>query len=179
MPRKDIIKRIETPTAHYTIENLKRLAEDNNIQVRRGITKTELLNKLTEANIISPSKNIEVSNIGVYGDAPLSLITSIKQRTPKNAREDLDNYRNYIKTIKTEYLTSTRLKQIQKTLEEKERKAEEEHNRLFTLVESESALREFAKVYTINTIDGYDGRTFLNNAKDSITRVLREIDKLK
>ena len=41
MPRKDIIKRIETPTAHYTIENLKRLAEDNNIQVRRNITKSD------------------------------------------------------------------------------------------------------------------------------------------
>ena len=174
MPRKDIIKRIETPTAHYTIENLKRLAEDNNIQVRRNITKSELLNRLTEANIISPFKNIEVSNIGVFSDAPLSLITSIRQRTPKNAREDLDNYINYIKTIKTEYLTSTRLKQIQKTLEEKERKAKEEHDRLFEARETESALRYFAKVYTINGIEGYDGRTFLNDAENSITRVLRE-----
>ena len=174
-PRKDIIKRIEAPTAYYTIENLKRLAANNNIEVRRGITKTELINRLTEANIISPSKNIEVSNIGVLGDdAPLSLITSIKRETPKNAREDLDNYRNYIQSIKTEYLTSTSPKQIQKTLEKKERKAEEERNRLFTPVVSESALRKFARVYTIKGTDGYDGKTFLNDAKDSITKVLRE-----
>ena len=175
MPRKDIIKGIEAPTAYYTIENLKRLAEDNNIEVRRGITKTELINRLTEANIISPSKSIEVSNIGVYGDdAPLSLITSIKRETPKNAREDLDNYRNYIKNIKTEYLTSTRLKQIRKTLEKKEIQAEEERSRLFTPVVSESALREFARVYTIKGIDGYDGETFLNDAKDGIAKILRE-----
>ena len=175
MPRKDIIKRIEAPTAYYTVENLKRLAANNNIEVRRGITKTELINRLTEANIISPSKNIEVSNIGVYGDdAPLSLITSIKRDTPKNAREDLDNYRNYIQNIKTKYLTSTRLKQIQKTLEKKEKKAEEERNRLFTPFVSESALREFARVYTIKGIDGYDGETFFNDAKDGIAKILRE-----
>ena len=135
MAKKDIVKRIKAPTAYYTIENLKRLAKDNNIQVRRGITKTELINRLTEANIISPSKSIEVSNIGVLGDDDsLPLIASIKRNIPKNAREDLDNYRKYIRNIKTKYLTSRRFKQIQKTLEEKEKKAEEERNRLFTAV---------------------------------------------
>ena len=175
MPRKEIIQRIEEPTAYYTIENLKRLAEDNNIQVRRGITKTELINKLTEANIISPSKSVEVSNIGVLGpNDSLPLIASIERKTPKNAYEDLDNYRKYIQNIKKEYLTSRKLKQIQKTLEEKEKKAVEEHSRLFTPVITQSALNEFANVYTINGNEVYDGLTFLNNAKGSLTRVLRE-----
>ena len=175
MPRKEIIQRIEEPTAYYTIENLKRLAEDNNIQVRRGITKTELINRLTEANIISPSKSVEVSNIGVLGpDDSLPLIASIKRKTPKNAYEDLDNYRKYIQNIKKEYLTSRKLKQIQKTLEEKEKKAVEEHSRLFTPVITQSALNEFANVYTINGNEVYDGLTFLNNAKGSLTRVLSE-----
>ena len=180
MTKKDIIKRIEAPTAYYTIENLKRLAKDNNIQVRRGITKTELINRLTKANIISPSKSIEVSNIGVLGDDDsLPLIASIKRNIPKNAREDLDNYRKYIRNIKTKYLTSRRLKQIQKTLEEKERKAEEERNRLFTAVVSESALNAFARVYTIEGISGYDGETFLNEARYSITKILRENKETK
>ena len=175
MPRKDIIQRIEEPTVYYTVENLKRLAKDNNIEVRRGITKTELINRLTEANIISPSKSVEVSNIGVLGpDDPLALITSVKRKTPRNAHEDLDNYRKYIQNIKREYLTSTRLKQIQKTLEKKERKAGEERSRLFTAVVSKSALKEFAIAYTINGIEGYDGVTFLNVARDSITKILRE-----
>ena len=115
MPRKDIINRLQNPTAYYTIENLKRLAEDNNIQVRRGVTKTELLNRLREDNIITAPRDIEVSIIGVLStDASLELIKSIKQRTPITKREALQDYRNYIKTIKTEYLTSARLKQIQK-----------------------------------------------------------------
>ena len=176
MPRKDIIIRIEEPTAYYTIENLKRLAKDNNIEVRRGITKTELINRLTEANIISPSKSVEVSNIGVLGpDDSLPLLASIKtKRTPKSAYEDLNNYREYIQNIKREYLTSKRLKQIQKTLEEKEKKEEEERNRLFTPVLSLSALNEFANVYTINGNEVYEWRTFFRTAEGSLTRVLRE-----
>ena len=174
MSRKEIIQRIEEPTAYYTIENLKRLAKDNNIEVRRGTTKTELINRLTEANIISPSKSVEVSNIGVLGpDDSLPLIALIKQKTPKNAREDLNNYKQYIGNIKTKTLTSKRLKQLQKTLETKEKKAVEEHSRLFTPVISQSALNEFANVYNINGNEVYDGRTFLNEVRDSITRVLR------
>ena len=101
MPRKDIIKRIEEPTAHYDFENLKRLAKDSNIEVRRGTTKTELINRLTEANIISPSKSVEVSNIGVFGadDYTLPLLALIKRKTPKSAYEDLDNYREIIYEI--------------------------------------------------------------------------------
>ena len=116
MPRKDIIQRIEEPTTFYTIENLKRLAKDNNIEVRRGTTKTELINRLTVANIISPSKSVEVSNIGVFGpdDYTLPLLALIKRKTPKSAYEDLDNYREYIRNIKRGYFTSKRLKQIQK-----------------------------------------------------------------
>ena len=173
MPRKEIIQRIEEPTAFYTIENLKRLAKDNNIEVRRGITKTELINRLTEANIISPSKSVEVSNIG--SDDSLPLLASIKmKKTPKSAYEDLDNYRKYIQNIKREYLTSKRLKQIQKTLEEKEKKEEEERSRLFTPVLCLSALNDFINVYTINGNEVYDGRTFFRTAEGSLTRVLRE-----
>ena len=57
---------------------------------------------------------------------------------------------------------------------EKERRAKEEHDRLFEAKETESALGNFTKVYTINGIEGYDRRTFLKDAEGSITRVLRE-----
>ena len=176
MPRKDIIKRIEEPTAHYTFENLKRLAKDSNIEVRRGTTKMELINRLTEANIISPSKSVEVRNIGVLGpdDYTLPLLASIKtKKTPKSAYEDLDNYREYIRNIKRGYLTSKRLKQIQKTLEKKEKKRKKNVIGYLQPLLSESALREFAIVYAIKGIEGYDGVTFLNEARNSMTKILR------
>ena len=75
MTRRDIIERIENPTAHYTVENLKRLAEDNNIEIRRGQTKRKLIDLLTNANVISPTEKIEVSNLGVMTtpDTPLAF----------------------------------------------------------------------------------------------------------
>ena len=44
----------------------------------------------------------------------------------------------------------------------------------FEVRESNSALRNFAKVYTIDGIEGFDARSFLDSARENITRVLRE-----
>ena len=181
MTKENIITRLRNPTPHYTIESLKRVAVNNNIEVGRNIKKPDLINILQNANLIpttTPGTVVD-SNIGVkFSDASLALIKSIKQRTT-NAREDLMNYRKYIKNLKVEFITSGRFKQIQKTVEEKERGAKEEYDRLFEAKETESALRYFAKVHTINGIEGYDGRTFLNDAENSITRVLRENGQTK
>ena len=44
----------------------------------------------------------------------------------------------------------------------------------FEVRESNSALRNFARVYTIDGIEGFDARSFLNSARENITRVLWE-----
>ena len=44
---------------------------------------------------------------------------------------------------------------------------------MFEVRESISALRNFARVYTINGIEGYEARTFLLYARRNITRILR------
>ena len=44
----------------------------------------------------------------------------------------------------------------------------------FEVRESNSALRNFARVYTFDGIAGFDARSFLNSARENITRVLRE-----
>ena len=49
----------------------------------------------------------------------------------------------------------------------------------FEVRESNSALRNFAKVYTIDGIEGFDARSFLDNARENITRVLRENQQTK
>ena len=43
----------------------------------------------------------------------------------------------------------------------------------FKVEESESALRNFTRVYTINGIERYDAESFLDGARENITRVLR------
>ena len=51
----------------------------------------------------------------------------------------------------------------------------------FEVRESNSALRNFARVYTINGIQGYDAQSFLQDASQNITSVLRNnrITKVK
>ena len=44
---------------------------------------------------------------------------------------------------------------------------------MFEVEESDSALRDFAKVYTINGVEGYDALTFLQYAHHNMTSVLR------
>ena len=49
----------------------------------------------------------------------------------------------------------------------------------FEVIESNSALREFARVYTIDGIEGYDAQSFLDGARENMTRVLRDNRKTK
>ena len=41
----------------------------------------------------------------------------------------------------------------------------------FEVIESNSALRNFARVYTMNGIEGYDARSFLDGARENMTSV--------
>ena len=50
---------------------------------------------------------------------------------------------------------------------------------LFEVRESNSALRNFARVYTINGIEGYDARSFLDGARENMTIVLRDNRRTK
>ena len=52
-------------------------------------------------------------------------------------------------------------------------------NQLFELIESISALREFARVYTVDGIEGYDARSFLDGARENMTSVLRNNRRTK
>ena len=173
MTNKEIIARLENPTEHYTIQALKRLARDNNINVRRTISKPELINILGERNLITTTPiTAQESNMGVMvSNVPMELIRVAKKKA-RNAREDLINYKKYIKNIKSPYLSSSRLKKIFKTLEKKERKAKEEHDRIFTLRKELSAFNNYIDQYVINGSDIYDGLSFLREAKPSIINVL-------
>ena len=184
---KDIIERIENPTKHYTVENLKRLAKDSNIKIRQGQTRQEIIDVLTNANVISPTKKAEVSNLGVMTtpNTSLTLIEKIKKSKLKTPFEDLIAYREYLKHIRRGYLTVARLSKLKRTLEKKERKAREEILKKFIPVKSQSALKEFAIVYTIGreedeeTFKGFDAITFLNMAGITLVPLLKKIKGIK
>ena len=49
----------------------------------------------------------------------------------------------------------------------------------FEVRESNSALRNFAKVYTIDCIEGFDAESFLNDVRENMARVLRNNRRTK
>ena len=54
-----------------------------------------------------------------------------------------------------------------------------EEMKIFKVKESNSALRNFAKVYTIDGKLGYDAKSFLDGARQNITKVVRDNRRTK
>ena len=154
MTNKQIITRLENPTKHYNIQELKRLARDNNINVSRTIKKQELINILGERNLITTTPiAAQESNLGVkFSSVPMELIRVAKKKA-RNAREALINFKHYMKNLKTDYITSSRLKKLTKQLEKKERQAKEEHERIFTPRKELSAFNNYINQYVIDGSD--------------------------
>ena len=181
MTNRAIIQRLENPTDYYTVESLKRLARNNNIDVRRNISKPELINILGERNLITTTPiTAQESNLGVaVSSVPMKIIQTAKKKA-QSAQEALINFKEYIKNIKSPYLTSSRIKKLFKQLEKKEKKAKEEYNRIFTPTKEASAFRNYTNQYVMyNTVTGYPPLEFLSNAKPAIINIFNSNRNIK
>ena len=173
MTNREIIQRLENPTNYYTVESLKRLARSNNIDVRRNISKPELINILGERNLITTTPiTAQKSNLGVMAlNVPMEIIRKAKKKA-QSAREALENFKEYIKNLKSYNISADRLKKLTKQLERKEKKAKEEHDRIFTPTREASAFRNYTNQYVIyNTIANYPPLEFLADAKPAIINI--------
>ena len=181
MTDKAIIQRLENPTYYYTVESLKRLARSNNIDVRRNISKPELINILGERNLITTTPiQAQESNLGVtVKNIPKELKQVVKKKA-RNAKEALINFRQYIKNAKTDYITPSRLKELTKQLEKKTKEAVEEHKRIFTFKKEASAFKSYTNQYVIyNTVLGYPPIEFLLDAKPAVIKFFNSNRNIK
>ena len=146
MTNKDIIERLKNPTKYFSVESLKRLARDNNIEIKRNISKPELIAVLSERNLITTTPiQAKESNLGVmFKNVPTKLIEKAIKKD-KNPIQDLENYKEYIKRLKKENITASKLKKIVKTLEKKEKASRDFENKIFIV--EKSAFRGFTKKY--------------------------------
>ena len=181
MTNKEIIQRLENPTNYYTVESLKRLARNNNIDVRRNISKPELINILGERNLITTTPiTAQESNLGVLvSNVPIELIRKAKKKA-QSAKEALENFKEYIKNLKSYNISADRFKKLTKQLERKEKKAKEEHDRIFTPIREASAFKNYTNQYVIyNTIFNYTASKFLADAKPAITNIFNSNRNIK
>ena len=181
MTNREIIQRLENSTNYYTVESLKRLARNNNIDVRRNIKKPELINILGERNLITTTPiTAQESNLGVLvSNVPIELIRKAKKKA-QSAREALENFKEYIKNLKSYNISADRLKKLTKQLEKKEKKAKEEHDRIFTPTREASAFRNYTNQYVMyNTIANLGPLAFLTYAKSAIINIFNSNRNIK
>ena len=173
MTDRAIIQRLENPTAYYTTESLRRLARNNNIDVRRNISKPDLINILGERDLITttPIKAQEANLWVSVKNIPESLRRAVKKKA-RNLREAVADFKDYIKNLNKDYLTPSRLKKLSQQLEKKINKAEEEEKKLFTPVKEKSALKNYTVQYVIKGEPLYGPNVFLQIAKPYVINIM-------
>ena len=181
MTNREIIQRLEDPTKYYTVESLKRLARNNNIQIPRNISKPDLINVLGERNLITttPITSQEI-NLGVTASkVPIALIQKAKRKF-QDPLKDLKKFKKYIKNIQNYNLDADRLKKLTKQLEKKEKKAKDELNKIFTPIREASAFRSYTNQYVMsNTNLGLGPDKFLEYAKPPIINIFNSNRNIK
>ena len=181
LTNRAIIQRLENPTDYYTVELLKRLARNNNIDVRRNISKPELINILGERNLITTTPiTAQESNLGVLSSkVPIDLIRKAKKKA-QSAKEALEIFKEYIKNLKGYNISANRLKKLSKQLERKEKKATEEKDRIFTPILEASAFKNYTNQYVMyNTEANYEPIEFLAYAKPAILNIFKSNQNIK
>ena len=181
MTNRAIIQRLEDPTKYYTVESLKRLARNNQIQIPRNISKPDLINVLGERNLITTTPiTSQESNLGVPASkVPIALIQKAKIKT-QDPLKDLENYKNYIKNIKSYNLDVDRLKKLTKQLEKKEKKAKDVLNKIFTPIREASAFRNYTNQYVMSNKNlGLGPDKFLEYAKPPIINIFNSNRNIK
>ena len=174
LTNKAIIQRLENPTDYYTVESLKRLARSNNIDVRRNISKPELINILGERNLITTTPiTAQESNLGVLtSKVPIDLIRKAKKKKAKSAKEALEIFKEYIGNLKGYNISANRLKKLSKQLERKEKKAKEEKDIIFTPIKERSAFKNYTNQYVMYIPAGYEPYDVFKYAEPAILNIL-------
>ena len=152
-----------------TVPTLKPLARERGITRYSRLRKPELIRILREQLILDRNIDERMADVPFLRPTPYE---TPPPSTPSNAVENLLDYLDTVEEIPKR--VSPRLKKLQEKIDSiyKQMKS-------FEVRESNSALRNFVKVYTIDGKLGFDTESFLEGAKQNITNVLRNNRRTK
>ena len=155
-----------------TVPTLKNLARERGITRYSRLRKSELIKKLREP-ILDQDIDARMTRVPFLTPTSYVPLQAIPTPSPSsNAVENLIDYLNNVKEIPRSI--SPRIKKLREEIE-----SIYEQMKSLEVRESKSALRNFAKVYIINGIEGYDALSFLQDARQNITSVLRNNRRTK
>ena len=180
MTDKDIIQRLENPTRYYTMESLRRLARNNNIEVRRNISKPDLINLLGERDLITttPIKAQEANLWVSFKNIPETL-RRVANKKARTGREKIEDFDKYIKNLNKDYLTPSRLRKLANQKEKLIKKVEEEEYKLFTPIKEKSAFNDYTTQYIIKGNPNYGPFAFLEIAEPHIINIMDKNRNIK
>ena len=178
-----IIERLKNPDAFYTVLSLKRLLNNNNIDIRGINDKPSLINLAEERGLITTTpikpQEIQETNLWVSVKNIPESLRRVAKKKARNAREAVADFKEYIKNLNKDYLTPSRLKKLSRQLEKKINKAEEEEKELFTPVKEKSAFKNFTVQYVIKGEPLYGPTEFLQIAKPYVINIMASNRNIK
>ena len=180
MTDKQIRERLENPTRYYNVKSLKLLASNNNIEVKRNISKTDLINLLVERDLITttPIKAQEANLWVSVKNIPESLRRALKKK-PRNLREAVADFKDYIRNLNKDYITPSRLNKLSKQLSKKINKVIEEEERLFKPIKEKIAFNGYTSQYVIYGNPSYDAINFLKVARFPMVDIMNNNRNIK
>ena len=148
-----------------TVPELKNLARERGITRYSRLRKSELIRRLREQPILEWGNDATMTNVPFLTPTPYTPPPSTTT-PPSNTIKDLIKYLDNVKEIPKS--VSPNLKKLKKKIDDIYKKT-----KIFEVKESDSALRNFAKVYTIDGKDGFDPQSFMDGVHENMTELLR------
>ena len=172
LKKSELIRKLREPIQlrDHTRTQLIRLARERGLTRYHSLRKAELIQRLGEhgSTILDRGISARMANVPILTPTPYTPPPPSPPPPPPPppspapiAVEDLEDYL-------VDVSASPRVRELQEEI-----KSIYEQMELFKVRESNSALKNFARVYTINGIEGYDARAFLFHARRNITKILR------
>ena len=148
-----------------TVPELKNLARERGLTRYSRLRKSELVRRLREQPILEWGNDATMTNVPFLTPTPYTPPPSTTT-PPSNTIKDLIKYLDNVKEIPKS--VSPNLKKLKKKIDDIYKK-----KKIFEVKESDSALRNFAKVYTIDGKEGYDPQSFMDGVSENMTELLR------
>ena len=147
-----------------TVPELKNLARERGITRYSRLRKSELIRRLREP-ILDQDINPIMTNVPFLTPTPYTPPPPTST-PPSSTVKDLIKYLDNVKEIPKS--VSPNLKKLKKKIDDIYKKT-----KIFEVKESDSALRNFAKVYTLDGKEGLDPQSFMNSVSENMTELLR------
>ena len=150
-----------------TVPGLKNLARERGLTRYSRLRKSELIRRLREQSILEWDNDTTMTNVPFLTPTPYTPPPSTTTPTPpSNTIKDLIKYLDNVKEIPKS--VSPNLKKLKKKIDDIYKKA-----KIFEVKESDSALRNFAYVNTIDGKEGFGPQSFMDGAHENMTELLR------